>query len=214
MTHVPTSVTTIAVALALALTPMVGNAMASPVPPQPTDGGVQSTTIEPVLPLRPIEVREIIDGVRTATATQEQRLLVADAVERFADSGWPLTNTEVRFDEHACKSAAGFHTEERGHHVVVMCSDAMWTLLHELGHVWSALYLDEAERAAWLESRALDSWSEGDWEDRGTEHAAAVIAFGLYDTAHVPMGFGITDYNETVSAFESLFGVAPLHRRS
>jgi hypothetical protein len=95
-----------------------------------------------------------------------------------------------------------------------MCSDAMWALLHELGHVWSDLYLDETERAAWLESRALDSWSEGDWEDRGTEHAAAVIAFGLYDTAHVPLGFGINDYNETVSAFESLFGVAPLHRRS
>jgi hypothetical protein len=203
--------TMIAAALALALTPIVGDAIAAP---GPAADVVQTEKLEPVTPLRAIEPTERIEGVRTAEGTREQEALVEDAVQRFADAGWPLTNTEVRFDANACDNAVGFHTEQRGYHLVVMCTDSQWTLLHELGHVWSDLYLDEAEREAWLASRDLDSWGEGKWEDRGTEHAAAIIAFGLYDTAHVPTGFGITDYMQTVSAFESLFGVHPLHRRS
>jgi biotin carboxyl carrier protein len=79
--------------------------------------------------------------------------------------------------------------------------------------VWSDLYLDEGQRNEWIALQGLASWSEGDWEERGTEHAADIIAFGLHDTMHVPTGIGVTDYRSLVESFEWLLGTAPLHRQ-
>ena len=123
----------------------------------------------PIVALPVVEAIEKIDGVRVIADTAHRIEMAGVAIEKFAAAGWEIENTEIRWSEDECDGAVGFHAEERGHHVVVMCTDAEWTLLHELGHVWSDLYLDDEARDEWLERRGLDSWHEGPYDERGTE---------------------------------------------
>lgn len=175
--------------------------------------GGASVAAEAAIPLSEVDEPELIDGVRIVADTRGDTALVVDAVGRFAEAGWPLTNTVVRIDETECGDVVGFHTVERSRHLVVVCTGAEWVVLHELGHVWSDLYLDDAERAEWLLRRGLDSWSDGPWAQRGSEHAADIIAFGLSTELHVPRGIGVIDYDRVSEDFEWLFGVPPLHHR-
>ena len=57
------------------------------------------------------------------------------------------------------------------------------TLLHEIAHIWIADALDERTRAAFLKLRGLTSWADKTvpWQDRGSEHAAEIMAWGLMD---------------------------------
>jgi len=82
-----------------------------------------------------------------------------------------------------------------------------------LSHVWSDLYLDDAERFAWLMRRGLDSWSDGPWAQRGSENAADIIVVELSADLRVPRGIGVIDSDSVVGDFEWLFGMPPLHRR-
>ena len=208
MTHVRTTAA-ITAAIALVAVAHISQAIAA----VPANDPVAPVTFEPIVPLPETDDTEVIDGVRIIADTPDHTDLAISAVAKFADAGWEITNTEIRFDKDACDNTVGFHTEQHGHHVVVMCTDTPWTLLHELGHVWSDLYLDDTERSQWLTTRGLTSWSDGPWGERGTEHAADIIAFGLNDTMHMPTGIGDTDYQSIVDSFEWLLGIPPLHRQ-
>ena len=140
--------------------------------------------------------------------------MAVSALEKFERMGWPITNTEIRFEIDSC-AHAGYHGFERGHHVVVLCNESGWTMLHELGHVWSDLYLGHQARNELVERRGLEGWAGADieWADRGTEHVAELIAFGLQDGRHAPARMlAHSDYRGLVEDFEWLFGVEPLHR--
>ena len=213
MTHVRITAAIVTAAIALVTVAHISDAAAA------TDIPVDvAVTFEPIVALAEIDDTEVvddtevIDGVRIIADNPDHTALATTTVAKFADAGWAITNTEIRFDDDACDDTVGFHTEEHGHHVVVMCTNAPWTLLHELGHVWSDLYLDDTERSQWLTKRGVASWSDGPWGERGTEHAADIIAFGLNDTMHMPTGIGDTDYQNVVDSFEWLFGIPPLHR--
>lgn len=200
----------VSVAVTLVLIPRISPAAGFPTA---EDCDVASVTAETTIPLSEGDDTELIGGVRIVADTRSDTELVVDAVARFAAAGWPLTNTVVRFDEAGCGDVVGFHTVERSHHLVVVCTGVEWVVLHELGHVWSDLYLDEVERSAWLIRRGLDSWSDGPWAQRGSEHVADIIAFGLSTELHVPRGIGVIDYDRVVDDFEWLFGVPPFHCR-
>src|SRR4029079_18782097 len=60
---------------------------------------------------------------------------------------------------------------------------ARLTTLHELAHAWAELQLSAAERAAFLELRGLDVWYDPGVprHERGAEHAAEVVSWGLMD---------------------------------
>ena len=155
---------------------------------------------------------DIIEGVRVVTQHTQDSDDIDAAVQTFEDAGWPLTNLEVRIGaEDGCGSHAGVHSFEKGHHVVELCTDEPFVLLHELGHVWSDLYLDDERRAEWLELRSLDSWSGAEHHERGTEQAAHIIAFGLLDTWHTPMSIAPNDPESLIESFTWLFGMEPLH---
>lgn len=175
----------------------------------------EPTAIEP-LPEIETETDEIIDGVRIVADTDDQVEFVTKALDKFANAGYPIDNTEVRFDEDACDGSVGYHAITDGHHLVVICLEAEWTLLHELGHVWSDLYLDEVGETAWVELRGLDSWDDDggkvEWGHRGTEHLAETIAFGLLDREHTPSRV-TGGYDDHVEHFAWLFGMEPLHRK-
>ncbi|MEE8457945.1 MAG: M23 family metallopeptidase [Acidimicrobiia bacterium] len=77
--------------------------------------------------------------------------------------------------------------------------------------MWSALYLDDERRQEWLDLRGLDSWSDADYYERGTEQAADIIAFGLLSTWHTPISIAPNDRDSHIDSFTWLFGVEPLH---
>lgn len=177
---------------------------------EPVDG-VSTAAITPMEPLPELRDTDIIEGVRVvADATDTDGIDVA--VQAFEDAGWPLTNLEIRVGgEDGCGGHAGVHSVENGHDVVEICTDAQFVLLHELGHVWSDLYLDDERRQEWLELRGLDSWSDADYYGRGTEQAADIIAFGLLDTWHTPTSIAPNDRKSLIESFKWLFGIEPVH---
>ena len=213
MTHVRTIAAVITAVVAAVVVPQIATVTTAAVASSET---VEARVAAPITALPEVEIddTEIIEGVRIVSDDEDRIAAVTRIVERFESLGWPITNTEVRYSEDECDGAVGFHTEERGHHVVVLCTDTEWTLIHELGHVWSDLYMSEAQRDEFVGRRGLDSWHEGDYDDRGTEQAAQLIAFGLYDTAHIPSQMGERgDYASMVEDVEWLMGVEPVHRQ-
>src|SRR5690606_17282971 len=64
---------------------------------------------------------------------------------------------------------------------VVICSSNEETVLHELAHAWAQKHVVGAARADFLERRGLTTWDDHSlpWAQRGTEHAAEIVAAGL-----------------------------------
>jgi hypothetical protein len=84
-------------------------------------------------------------------------------------------------------------------------------LLHELSHAWTARNLSEETKEAFLVLRGLEFWGEpAPWERKGTEHAAEIMAWGLFDTQ---IGVAAIYPNDTASlteAFRFLTGTDPI----
>jgi len=153
-----------------------------------------------------------IEGVRIVSSDDAQFEFIASALDKFENAGWPLENLEIcTGDEDGCGGNAGVHYTEEGYDVVEICTDTEWTFIHELGHVWSVLYLDATQRDEWVEVRGLESWSEGvKWGERGSEHVADIIAFGLRDTWYTPTSITSNDRDSLIEGFTWPFGIAPL----
>jgi hypothetical protein len=156
---------------------------------------------------------ETIDGVRIVADSSDEIAAIESSLDKFEAAGWPLDNLEIRTGgEDGCGGNAGVRYIEEGFDVVEICTQAEWTLLHELGHVWAALYLDEDERAEWVAMRGLEVWSGGDeWGERGTEQLADIVAFGLFDEWHTPTSITSNDRKSLIAGFEWLFGMEPLN---
>ena len=173
---------------------------------------VATEEVVPDEPLPGLLSSGIINGVRIVADTDADRDRIASAIQTFESAGWPLTNLEVRVGgDDGCGGNAGTRSVTNGHDLVELCTDTQFVLLHELGHVWSSRYLDSERRAAWLELRGLTSWSDADYSDRGTEQAAIIIAFGLFDTWYTPMAIAPNDRDSLIEGFTWLFGMEPLH---
>jgi len=49
-------------------------------------------------------------------------------------------------------------------------------------HAWLDENLDDTERADFLSLRQLNAWADGgEWDERGAEHAAEIITWGILD---------------------------------
>lgn len=85
--------------------------------------------------------------------------------------------------------------------------------LHELAHVWAWRHLDDDVRAAFLAGAELPSWDDPstDYWERGVEHAASTIAWGLggEPIARYPV-FAAPPCSVLVDRFEQLTGREPL----
>ena len=88
---------------------------------------------------------------------------------------------------------------------------AQSTLLHELGHVWTIQHVAAATRAAFLEVRGLQVWSDPgiDRDDLGTEHAAEILAWALLEEDNWPARLPGNDCGELAAGFRVLTGHDP-----
>lgn len=86
--------------------------------------------------------------------------------------------------------------------------------IHELAHLWMVEQLDDRQRAAFNTEAGLSDWAgeDTDWAERGVEHAAFTIAWGLAgaDDARYPIRVPPPSCDELTRRFTLLTGAAPL----
>ncbi len=155
--------------------------------------------------------------IEVSAETPGQAPLAAWAIERFEMAGLELPPVSIEFaaggDERCGGNPARTYSGDTP--TVVMCWDVRpFTLLHELAHVWVARNVPPADREVFMAMRdGVRAWTgpEVPWRDRGSEHAANVIAWGLGDTAIPDPRTLPTDDASMRAAFRHLTGTEPLH---
>lgn len=139
------------------------------------------------------------------------------AVGRFAEAGLDLPSVVIRFhgsDLSMCGGAPARAYAARDPAEIAMCWDDRWLLLHELGHIWEATTVSTGVRNQFMHLRdGVESWAnrEDDWPERGEEHAANVIAWGLLEDPRIVSKTYPNDPQSMLEAFVLLTGVEPLH---
>jgi hypothetical protein len=176
-----------------------------------------------------------IDLVNAGATQKDFSLWMMSRFER-AGLGVPETRAIWFPPSPDCEGRAGlaFESDERydGSHTVVICAseDRMrfdgsasgWNPavltngLHELAHVWMLDHLADETREAFLGRAGLTEWrSEGEvaWRERGVEHAAFTIAWGLAGTgdARFPI-LPPPECEELTARFQLLTGRSPITR--
>ena len=147
-------------------------------------------------PLAPRQVSglEFRPGIVVFAQDPAQRRLAEWAVARFESAGLSAPDVEIRF--HANSSGCGGHLGYARDGRVDICTVLVnemtrRNLLHEMGHVWVDQKVSRAVRERFLELRGLQTWnaSTDPWPERGYEHAAETMAWGLGTrilTAQIP----------------------------
>jgi len=142
---------------------------------------------------------------------------VAWAFGRFTLAGLELPDVEIQVheDTEACGGDFGRHTRTHGSSRIDLChgpqASLRRVLLHELGHAWVAANVTEAERGGFLELRDLEAWNgKAAWNEKGTEHAAEIVAWALDEESHLPGRFADHDFDSVTEAFRFLTGADPL----
>jgi hypothetical protein len=154
---------------------------------------------------------ELQPGVTVFAEDPAQQQLAKWAVARFERAGLDPPTVEIAF--HADPSGCGGHLgyAKDGHVdvcTVLVNEMARRNLLHEIGHIWIDQNVSRADRDRFLEFRGLRTWnaSTADWDDRGYEQGAEIMAWVLGDgilTAQIPDN----DPAQLDAAFEILIGV-------
>jgi len=151
----------------------------------------------------------------------EERDLKAWALERFALAGLELPPVSITI--HATKVPCGGNTgiSVRGGSVarVELCPErdapdvvAKRAILHELAHVWAATALTDDQKQAFSSQRGCAAWGEGSWENRGSEHAAEIIAWALMDRDLIVVMIPDHELEQLVAAYHLLTGSEPVLR--
>jgi hypothetical protein len=127
-----------------------------------------------------------ISGSTITGGTPAQQAMGRWAQARFADQGLALPPLEIRFhaERTGCYGRLGYFVDG----VASMCGThvdpmARRTLLHEMAHGWIESNVSPAEQLGFLDLRGLSTWNDPDvdWEERGFEQAADIIAWALHD---------------------------------
>jgi hypothetical protein len=147
----------------------------------------------------------------------EQRAMAEWALGRYQDAGLELPPLVIEFagrDLAQCDGAPGRTYLDGMTTLVKVCWNDRFILLHELAHVWASRNLPDAKHEPFLAMRAnAVSWasSEVAWAQRGSEHAANVIAWGVLEDPFPISRTYPNDPDALRDAFVFLTGMEPLH---
>jgi hypothetical protein len=155
------------------------------------------------------------------SASPEWTRRVEWALERFRNAGLALPEMAITVhddDDAPCDGNSGLYlpNDPVELHVCtpapVDSRPARVTTLHELAHAWAESQLNAAERAAFLELRGLDAWYDPRLppHERGAEHAAEVVSWGLMDEMIPIIRIYDADPADLSIAFDLLVDRAPL----
>jgi hypothetical protein len=154
---------------------------------------------------------ELRPGVTVFSEDPVQRQLAMWAVARFERAGLDPPRVVIAFhsDASGCGGHLGYAKDGHVDVCTVLVNEmARRNLLHEMGHIWIDQNVSYADRDRFLEFRGLRTWNAptADWDDRGYEQGAEIMAWALGDrilTAQVPDN----DPAQLGVAFEILTGV-------
>ena len=152
-------------------------------------------------------------GVVVFSEDPAQQRLAEWAVARFEGAGLDVPTVEIHF--HGSSSGCGGHLGYAQLGRIDVCTVlvnemARRNLLHEMGHVWIDQNVSPRVRERFLELRHLSTWnaSTADWDERGYEQGAEIMAWALGTrilTAQI-----LDNRPEQLGAgFELLTGVSP-----
>jgi hypothetical protein len=143
------------------------------------------------------------------------------AFDRFDQAGLELPSVALSFHDNrkACEGHVGYFRSGAPPRIDICGFN--WdrflvtpkkTVLHELAHAWADHTLESEARMRFLDLRGLDVWHDNSvpWEERGFEHAAEIIAWGLMEEDLLLTSIGETDTRQLAEAFELLTGRVPL----
>jgi hypothetical protein len=160
---------------------------------------------------------ESAPDIQIRAQTTEQAELAGWALERFAAAGLRLSDLAIEFpgsNQALCDGAPARAYLDQTPITVRMCWNDPFILLHELAHVWEAQNVIDESRDEFMGMREqVHSWASLDhrWEERGREHAANVIAWGLLEDPYPISRTYPNDPDNMRDAFRLLTGTEPLH---
>ena len=156
-------------------------------------------------------------SVTVVSGTPAQQEMAQGAVARFAEAGLQLPVVEIAFpgqDQSGCDGSPARAYLDREPVEVRMCWNSEMILLHELAHAWEAHNVDQSLHEPFMGMRdGVKSWAGLDdaWEERGREHAANVIAWGLLEDPYPISRTYPNDPDSLTAAFRFITGTEPLH---
>jgi hypothetical protein len=160
-----------------------------------------------------LAMNRIDTETRISGGTPAQQAMARWAVGRFEVNELKLPSLEIRFhrSRNGCEGRMGGYSNGTAN----LCAEHVnWisrrTLLHEMAHGWVDANVSADLEARFLRLRQLETWNDHDvdWEERGTEHAAEIIAWALdgqgtgIDRASIPRNEPI----QLARAYELLTG--------
>ena len=185
----------------------------------PVDRNSRSLAVETVSDLSSPEARR-----SGPTLTSDEQEVVDWACGRFDIAGLELPDIAVRFDptRELCRNNEGLYRREPGgiHQVFVCTRDSETfaaelerrrTLLHEFGHVWDTVNLNDEQRGQLSYLLGTSDWydQEADWSDRGVERFAESFVLSLLDqpARHLKVDTRCADL---IAAFTAATAAVPL----
>jgi hypothetical protein len=151
--------------------------------------------------------------IRVVATTPESERLATWAVARYAGAGLDLPTLEIRFhdDPTGCRGRLGYYEDG----VVDVCHEhldglAARTIVHEMAHGWLEANLTATDRERFLGLRGLSTWNDrsADWDARGYEQAAEIMAWAIGDQADgiSAPSFANNSLTELAAAYRTLTG--------
>ena len=155
--------------------------------------------------------------INIVAVTDHQAEIAAWALGRYEAAGLELPPLTIEFlnpTPTGCGNAAGrAHIDESPIRIEI-CWSNPFILLHELAHIWEASNFPEAKHSTFNAMRInVESWASPDvpWNQRGREHAANIIAWGLLEQPFPISRTYPNNPDQRRDAYHYLTGKQPLH---
>jgi hypothetical protein len=161
--------------------------------------------------------------VTTTGFGPQQQALIDWAVDLFRQADLPLPPVDFVHEasKDQCTGRRGAHTFDDGRSTIRICTDEAGLadqilFVHELSHAWDRGALTDDRRSAFMALRGLHTWrgndpTGADWLERGAEHAAEIMTWGLLDRPMMVVFIPDNTCSDLLAGYETLTGRSPLH---
>lgn len=156
---------------------------------------------------------------RTAT-TAAQDGLIDEALDLFESADLELPGIDfvgyTSDDECSGRNGAAIRREDRTEIRLCLAGNGPvddWVVIHEIAHAWDHHTLSDETRSKLLDLRGLDSWRDAEWNERGAEHTAEIMVWGLIDRDVRLVRIGQNSCEELLTAYRTLTGDDPPNGR-
>ena len=184
----------------------------------PDGGGMRGTA--PLLAIA-ILLAPAADDAEVIDPLSAEALDLLDWAEaRYESAGLEFPDVEVLVHDTTdpCRGRLGRYRRTDNGVSIHLCDldggDPDFTrhvVLHEFAHAWTAINLDANQIDAFLGLRGLEAWSSQEvaWDERGIEHAAEIIVWGINGRSHDLVSIDSGSDSELAIAFRYLTGLHP-----